>query len=226
MKKVLLLGTLLALAGCNEGQTQVKISGPILLIGDSIRQGYQHPTRDVMPCIEHEMGNSRDSGYLLQQLPAILSQKKYAVIHFNVGLWDISHRDPTPTNPWRLASVEKFPITTTPEQYQANLELMVQMMKELQPQAVLVFATTTDVPENSIGRSPEDVDTYNSIAEFVMWENGVAVDDLNGWMKGQDAMHLVNGPNKVHYSREGYQLLAEKVTDTLQSVATCPASSS
>jgi len=149
--------------------------------------------------------------------------KKYAVIQFNVGLWDIAHRIPDSGSEFVLGDVNKYPITTSPEDYRLNLQAIIDTLHSLQPQAMLIFATTTDVPADSLGRRPEDVDAYNRIAIQVMADNGIPIDDLHGWMESYPYLHNFNNPIKVHYTKAGYRLLAQKLVDTLSPLVSCDA---
>ena len=221
------IAAVLALGGCGTG----KASGPVLIIGDSVSWGYTKPVEQAMPCAEHARNahngaNARNSTYLLNQLPQYFANgKQYAVIHFNVGLWDIAHVSTDARKPFILGSVDRYPITTSPEDYRLNLQAIIDSLHSMQPNAVLIFATTTGVPPNSPGRRPEDVDTYNTIAKQVMDENNIPIDDLNAWIEPYPFLHKT-GHNMAHFTPEGYQLIAQKVVDTLSEYVTCDTTAS
>ena len=122
------------------------------------------------------------------------------MIHFNFGLHDIK----------MMGATQQVP----PAQYEQNLEKLVQEMK--QTGAKLIFATTTPVPDGPVRppRVPGDVLKYNEIATRVMTENGVAIDDLYSLIKPREAELQVK--NNVHFSKAGYQMLAQSVTASVE----------
>jgi acyl-CoA thioesterase-1 len=119
------------------------------------------------------------------------------VIHFNFGLHDAK----LPPEGVRHAA---------PADYEKNLRQLVQRMKATG--AKLIWATTTPVPMGgnlAPNRRFGDIATYNAIAAKVMAENGVAINDLNAAI----APHVekVGRPTDVHFTEEGYALLAQGV---------------
>jgi lysophospholipase L1-like esterase len=230
MKVLGIVFGLLALGGCVISQTTSKTSGSVLIIGDSVSWGYTKPVETAMPCVSHARNNhnganARNSTYLLEQLPQYFDDgKQYAVIHFNVGLWDIAHVSTDAKKPFILGDVDKYPITTSPDDYRLNLQAIIDSLRSMQPYAILIFATTTGVPPNSPGRRQEDVDTYNAIAKQVMDENNIPIDDLNSWVEPYPFLHKT-GRNMAHFTPDGYQFIAQEVVDTLSEYVTCPTAS-
>jgi lysophospholipase L1-like esterase len=187
----------------------------VLIIGDSVSQGYTPYVRQALPCVEHTPGPNGSTKGILKHFDTYVSRSHYDVIYFNAGLWDISHRTPD----GKLDKSLQSPITSTPDEYRANLEELLRRFK--QHADVVIFATTTDVLPHSPGRDPADVAAYNAIALDVMQKNHIRVDDLNKWMQGRDDLHKLSDHKGVHYTNAGSRLLAKEVIDTLNSVLVC-----
>lgn len=172
----------------------------VLLIGDSISIGYTLPTRELLKGkanVHRPPTNCSSTGFGLSQLTSWLGDKNWDVIHFNFGLHDAK----LPPEGVRHAP---------PDVYEKNLRALVKQMKATGAQ--LIFATTTPVPKGgnlSPTRRFGSEDEYNSIARKVMTESGVAINDLNAYI----APHIekVGRPTDVHFTDEGYALLAQKV---------------
>ena len=105
-------------------------------------------------------------------------------------------------------------LTFSPEVYAANLEEIVKQLK--QTGAVLVFATTTPVPEGEAGRKVGDDQIYNEAALAVMKRNNVLIDDLNAVMAGK-MKEYAKGPGDVHFTDVGYALLGNAVAKAIES---------
>ncbi|MBI1342311.1 MAG: SGNH/GDSL hydrolase family protein [Terrimonas sp.] len=183
----------------------------LLIIGDSISIGYtpyEKKTLADKADVIHCKGNAKYTANGLQHLDEWLGDEKWDIIQFNWGLWDLCYRNPdldeVPANRDKINGT----ITTSLEQYQANLEAIVKRLK--QTKAKLVFVTTTYVPENEPGRYDRDVESYNDIAKKVMQANGVGVIDIYPLSKEihqQDGL----GNNNVHYTDEGYRKLSDEI---------------
>lgn len=184
----------------------------VLIIGDSISIGY---TPFVQENLKEEANvsripaNSQDTNFGKQNIKAWLAPKKWDVITFNFGLWDMCYRNPGPVtteNRDKVNGKQAVPI----EQYAENLEQLVAEMKKTE--AKLIFVTTTVVPDREPGRFQQDVKLYNETAKAVMAKNGIEVVDLEtASRKVPKQFH--EGPTDVHYSPEGYKALAEVVTE-------------
>ena len=84
--------------------------------------------------------------------------------------------------------------------------------------AVLIFAKTTPVSKEAIGRRSGDVPKYNEAAQRVMEKHGVAVNDLFAFVQPRHAQIQKQGgqPGNVHFSDEGSQLLGEQVVSHIE----------
>jgi len=182
----------------------------VLLIGDSISIGYTLPVRHLLKGkanIHRPPTNCGDTARGLKSMATWLGDKKWDVIHFNWGLHDLKYVDERGT----MVAIDKGKQNLSPEQYAQNLRKLVEEMKKTG--AKLVWATTTPVPDGTSGRRKGDEIKYNKMAEKVMSENGIAVDDLNALVEKNPRSQL---PKNVHFSEEGYKILAESVTRSIE----------
>jgi hypothetical protein len=125
----------------------------------------------------HDRRNSRSLAhdYLPPSSGSVAAAPQWDVIHFNWGVWDMAYRDPKPGDKWHS---DKFngKLTTTLEDFETNLRTLVQKMKATG--ATLVWGSITPMHEDLPGRFKEDPVRYNAVAEKVMREYGVRINDL------------------------------------------------
>ncbi len=74
----------------------------------------------------------------------------------------------------------------------------------------LIWAATTPVPEGEAGRIQGDAARYNAVAQQVMQENGIAINNLHAriWLRMKE---FQTKPDNVHFTLEGSRFLAERV---------------
>ena len=176
----------------------------VLLIGDSISIGYTLPVREALrgrANVHRPPGNCSSTGHGLAQLDRWLGHGKWDVIHFNFGLHDAK----LPPEGVRHAP---------PEVYGRNLRALVRRLQATG--AKLIWATTTPVPDG--GQLAPDrrfgrIEEYNAIAAAVMAEHGVTTNDLHAFIAPDFAR--VGRPHDVHYTPEGYALLARQVARSI-----------
>lgn len=222
MRNFVLAFSLFLVVGC------VHADDGIAIMGDSISAGYAPYVEAVMPCVTRIPGNARDSGYTLMHVNDWMVGKHYRVIYWNNGLWDIARRY-QPTNPlydpahiYKLDPTDLSPVATDVVTYRQNLAAIVaKLQPHLAAGGVIIFATTTDVPDGSIGRKSEDVGTYNSAAALAMGVSGIKIDQLHKFMLPYALEHVDQGGNLVHYTATGRQIAATHVVDTLQAAGGC-----
>jgi acyl-CoA thioesterase-1 len=177
----------------------------VLIIGDSISIGYTLQVRKLLEgkANVHRIpinGGATEVG--LANIAKWLGNERWDVIHFNFGLHDA-----------RQVSSTEF--RTSRDRYAENLRLLVAGMKP--SGAKLIFATTTPVPNNGVlssGSIFDDIADRNEVAENVMKENGVAIDDLYAVALPQLAR--IGQPNDIHFQRNGYDVLAEAVAASIE----------
>lgn len=180
----------------------------VLLIGDSISIGYTLPVRALLKDKANvhrvlENGGSTETGRA--KLDKWLGSEKWDVIHFNWGLHDLKHLK---DNKLDLAG----PQVTSVEKYEQNLRALVTRLKATG--AKLIWATTTQVPEGSAGRVEGDEAAYNAAALKIMKEEKVAIDDLHEFLSPRITGLQI--PHNVHFTKEGYQALGEKVAEAIK----------
>lgn len=187
----------------------------VLLIGDSISLGYTPCVVEMLKAkatVKHNPGNAGHTGTGLQNLDGWLGTTKWDVIHFNWGLHDLCYRNPESKTQGNRDKV-KGKLTTSLKQYETNLDQLVLRLKRTN--AVLIWATTTVVPEGEEGRFVGDDAKYNEAAARVMKKHGILIDDLYVVSKGFGP-EMFLGPGNVHYRKAGYKKLAEQVADQIR----------
>lgn len=189
----------------------------VLIIGDSISIGYTAATREKLEGIAnvHRVpGNSGHTAMGIAGLEKWLDPGKgnWDLIHFNWGLWDLCYRNPESKNQGKRDKVNGT-LTHTPEEYARNLEKIVTRLKETG--AILVFATTTPVPEGELGRKLGDDVVYNKAAQEVMKRHEVTINDLHAVMAGKMGDYG-KAPGDVHFTNEGSDVLAGAVARKIQ----------
>ena len=176
----------------------------VLLLGDSISVGYTLPVRAKLAGeanVHRPQENCGPTSRGVERLDTWLGDGEWDVIHFNFGLHDLKIMDD---------GEHQVPI----EQYEENLEQMVVKLK--QTGAEVVWASTTPVPDPVGGptRRPEDVIAYNQVAEAIMFEHSIAIDDLYAFALPQ--LSKIQRPADVHFSPEGSEVLARQVSESIR----------
>lgn len=175
----------------NSASAEPTVSGAFLdrlpkvvLLGDSIRLGYQDHVRDALQSEAHVLfppENCRFLQYLLRFVGNWKDDGQWggdaALVHWNAGLWDCLRVDGEP------------PITPLPF-YREMLARSHRRLRRNFPVAKIVFATTTPVNEAGY-RKPErflrlnaEIEAYNAAAREVLAPLGEAFDDLYAVMAG------------------------------------------
>ncbi len=145
----------------------------VLLIGDSIRQGYQPKVIEILrdtALVNGPEDNCRFSAYTLFGLSMWVLGDDYDVIQWNNGQWD-------------TCVMPDGNIHTPVEQYLAIQERIASIL--IKKTRRLVFATTTPVwPEMITSGRPrarrnEDIIAYNHAAVKLLGRLGVEINDLH-----------------------------------------------
>ena len=182
---------------------------PDLMLGRILGEHFEEPVFIHRFATRHSIGFLKGSRSLGQDYMSPSSggnpdlQGGWDVIHFNFGVHDTAHRNP---NNYTDRDKNKYPITVSIEQYEANLRKMVARMKTTG--ATLIWARTSPLPENADGWVKGIEKEYNAVADRIMKENGVIINDLysesirQGFPKSPDNVHSVGN-------------LTPKVTETI-----------
>jgi acyl-CoA thioesterase-1 len=183
----------------------------VLLLGDSISMGYTLQVRKALAGranVHRPPENCFHTTNGLKKLDTWLGDKPWDVIHFNFGLHDNNHLD----DKGALVAVDQGKLVATPAEYEKNLRAIVRRLK--QTGATLIFATTTPIPEGSLGRVAGAEIAYNEAALRVMREAGVMVNDLHAFVLPRQTR--IQRPNNVHYTDEGYDEMARLVVEKIE----------
>lgn len=199
----------------------------VLIIGDSISIGY---TLFVRAELQKEANifrpmdrdgkkpfNCGDSARGIDLVGGWLGTNRWRVIHFNFGLHDLKYLDEKK----QYVTPDKGKQVATPDVYEKNLRDFVALLKKTG--AVLVWGSTTPVPDGSPGRVKGDELVYNKTAKRVMEECGVLTDDLYAALG--DRVSELQKPNNVHFTDEGSKILAASVVASIREAFKKPASS-
>lgn len=147
----------------------------ILLIGDSIRAGYDKTIRKTLEGkanVYFPEDNCRFASYVLRyvhEYAALIETGAPDIIHWNAGLWDCL----------RLFGEEPH---TPVEVYAYYIDRICRRIKKLFPEAAVIFATSTQVQSELMAddfkRYNEEIERYNEAAVAVVKKHGFAVNDL------------------------------------------------
>jgi lysophospholipase L1-like esterase len=194
----------------------------VLILGDSISISYTRPARKklegvanvVRPMRKDGRGpdNCGDTTIGLATIDRWLGDRKWDVIHFNWGLWDLCYRHPESKAQGNRDKANGR-VSTTPEQYEKNLEALVARLQRTS--AKLVWASTTLVPEGEVGRFVGDDAKYNAIAARVMARHQIPVNDLHA-LSASFPPEMFVGPGDVHFTGEGADRLAAQVAEAIR----------
>lgn len=180
----------------------------VLIIGDSISLGYTPYVKELLKdeaIVIHNKGNAQYTGVGLIKIDEWLGEEDWDIIHFNWGLWDMYG--------WRYKDTLR-----TPDVYAKNLETLVARLEKTG--AKLIWATTTPVcpePERNdlVTIDSKTEKAYRKVALKVMKKHKIQVNDLYKTIKTKHNEYAIAG-NDVHFTSEGYQVLAEQVADVIR----------
>ena len=206
----------------------------VLLIGDSIRLGYQNRVAELLGDdvrVYAPDENCRFTKYALWGMYAWMESwgnPHIDVVHWNTGIWDL-HR-----------CTADGQIFTPLEEYLTYQRRLVTQMESYCPKNHLIFATITpgnhvldeqkalNALVNTDATAPKvylcdtmerwnaHVMRYNTAATAMMRELGIRVNDLCGLMM-QDLDRYISDDG-IHASAEGYELLARQVATEIQAL--------
>lgn len=178
----------------------------VMLIGDSIRDGYRGYVREILKDeaeVVWSEDNARFVSYTLFCVRAWIEAfgPHADVVCWNNGLWDVVH----------MMDAE-YPIVS-PEEYRRTLKCIIGQIRQALPAAKIIWARITPIIEAENRRTrPDhprynrDIIRFNGIADEVMAENGIRTVDLYSLMEAAGETVYVDG---VHYTQEGARMQAE-----------------
>lgn len=185
----------------------------VILIGDSIRVGYQQTAREQLQNHAKVWGPEQNGGTsenILAHLDEWAISRNPDLVHINCGLHDVATEFGQDTTRVPLAA------------YTRNVKTILTRL-QAETNATLVWATTTPVNEKrhhknkGFDRFEADVVTYNQAAERITRELGIPVNDLFAAVRqaGRDTILL---PDGVHFTAEGYVLLGQTVATRIRAL--------
>ena len=180
----------------------------IVLIGDSIREGYDRYVKQAfdgvaMVCYPPE--NCRFTTYIIRNLIEWKTNMNWGddvdLIHWNAGCWD----NLIMSDGENLISLE---------QYRNNVDRICRLIKQYFPYAKMIFATTTPVMEEGFQGLPyrrlnTDTERYNEAACEIVQKHGGTINDLYGLLK--DNHRELHSDRTHYYSKEGTQVITNQV---------------
>lgn len=185
----------------------------VLLLGDSIRIGYQSYVKELLngTCDVYyaENDNGRFASYTLWQLNQLFKlYGKFDVVHWNNGYWDMNIEPPM------LEAMHPI------NEY---VYFLKRIIKEIQNNgAKIIFATTLPVLVN--GKSIDNTGTnieinydnnqiklYNTAAINLMKQHNITVNDLYSLML-QDK-NFYKCKDGLHLTSQGYKICAEQISE-------------
>lgn len=189
----------------------------VLLLGDSIRMGYQEDVKELLKG-EYEVYFSDDNGrfasYTLWQANQMFKEYgHFDVVHWNNGYWDMNVESPM--------TEAMTPI----DEYSYFLRRIIRLCRENSDH--IIFATTTPVLEKGsafdvtntgcyICYDNEWVSTYNDTAKEIMRQENICVNDLYELV--HQGENYYKCPDKLHLTIEGYKLCAQQIADVIRKV--------
>ena len=207
----------------------------ILLLGDSIRMGYDSFVRNKLEGRANVFFTEDDNGRFAQYTLRTLSDWKgrlilpeIDIVHWNNGLWDLLHLNAesagcdgeaegetiSPENVPSESRFDKEPLTP-PDFYRYMIGRVHTRIRQLFPKAAVIFATTTPVIEEQATwayRSNREIDEYNQIARDVLVPRGVRINELGAFAQRECHNHHRDW---VHYDETGCALLADEIVQFL-----------
>ena len=186
----------------------------ILLIGDSIRQGYDKYVKYALRD-SYEVCYPKDHCRFAQYVLRHISDWKnypgddYALVHWNAGLWDT------------LVLFEDGCLTPI-EFYEYFIDRICNRIKVLFPNAKVIFATSTPIVEGRFTtpeishRKNSDIEKYNETACNIARKYGFYINDLYAVTKDVDISYY---SDMTHlYTPDGAQLHTNAVLKAIGEV--------
>lgn len=185
----------------------------IVLIGDSVRQGYDKYVKEALKGIadvSYPGENCRFSTYILRNLIIWKRELEWGddvdLVHWNAGLWDC------------LVMVDGEKLVPL-EVYKENIDRICRQIKLLFPKAKMIFATSTPCIERLFAdrdckRKNSDTEMYNAAACEIVKKYGGEINDLYALMK--DVPESYHSDLTHFYTKEATELMTGKVLSVIE----------
>jgi len=178
----------------------------VVLIGDSIRMGYQEIVRRELAGEAEVWGPTQNGGTsqkVRENLDEWVISQAPSIVHLNCGLHDLKKEFG--------AAETAIPLA----QYETNVrEILHRLVSETE--AKIVWAATTPVNEKwhhenkPFDRFEADVAAYNEVSSTIATELGVPIDDLFAVITDAGRDDYLT-PDGVHFTEAGCELLGKAV---------------
>ena len=186
----------------------------LLVIGNSISIGYTPTVKGLLEGranVYRIPENGGDTRKFLESHRNWLQGVDWNLIHINIGLHDLKRLD------GHGELNRDFERVNSPEQYRENLEKVFTILQQ-DADAVIVWATTTVIPEGSSGRIPGDEILYNQVSMDVLKGfPDIFINDLHAYSLGIKSFQR---EANVHYHPAGYALLGGEVARVIGELLT------
>lgn len=174
----------------------------VLLIGDSILQGYSRRVIQVLQgkaYVDLWVTPLWQSEHFNQVLASVLDQGPYAVIHMNIGL-----------HGWPEGRIKA-------EAYEPLTRAFVKIIREKCPKAKFIWASTTPfLNKTNLNELDKTINPIlvkrNQIDARIMSGAGVPINDFYALLVDKRAWNRGDG---VHWKLSAYQLLAGAAADSI-----------
>lgn len=188
----------------------------VVLIGDSIRIGYQETVQKELAGVAEVWGPAENGGNsvnVLSNLNGWVLKRQPDLVHVNCGLHDLK----------TLAREERELVVPLPF-YRRNVEALFRLIRQ-HTAAKIVWASTTPVLTDRIRKAritpgdflryDSDVREFNAAATAEAKNAGVPVNDLYSVITGAGVETCLTGDG-VHFTSEAYTRLGEAVAGAIR----------
>ena len=189
----------------------------VLLLGDSIRIGYQDAVRRELEGVADVWAPAENGQHTVHELLNFwqwVAPRQPDVLHINAGLWDC-----------RSLLPGDFSDRCVPlEHYRENVRRLLQLSQS-QTRAKIIWATSTPINEarhhaqqDADGRPARriaDVELYNAAASEVATSLGIEINDLYSFVRQSDMVEMLS-EDGVHFTTEGSAQLGRKVAEAIR----------
>ena len=188
---------------------KIKNMKKVLLLGDSIRMGYDDYVKEELKECEVYY-DAEDNGRFITYTIWMFNQlnAKYGpfdVVHFNNGYWDMNREGPN--------GEPQTPV----KDYIINLKRLIDLVRSTK--AIPIFATSTPIYDTPIqdgdyqatNYKNEWVLEYNKAAVELMKQEGVMVNDLYALMEKEERCGKCY--DSLHLTEDNYKKCAKQVSD-------------
>lgn len=168
----------------------------VLLIGDSITRAYYKDVEQNLKgkayCARLATSAAIGDPALLLQVHTFLSEAKFDVVHFNIGM-----------HGWAYSE----------DEYRKHLPELLKTIRKDAPGARLIWASTTPVrKDREPGPSNQRIRARNEIAQSYFSGQHIPIDDLYTLMDAHPDLHS----DDVHFNKEGAALQANQVAAEIE----------